>query len=496
MRLCIRSVGVALMAVVAAVLLALAPTTESAYAYAAATDILPGWFGYPFSDQESTDLATTFITGATGTPPPAPLMVQYLPALPPPNSIESGNVIFGYSQGAFLATTYKQDFNQYWANNAGVPPDVTFVLIGNQDRPNGGAFARQGFFPTPTETAGAQPGQITTYDIVRQYDGAADLPTNPLDLLAVANAAAGFLLAHTNYFTVDMSQAMFQSTYGDTNYYLIPTYPLPLLMPLDLIPVVGPLLADTLDPSLRVLVEAGYDRTINPGVPTPFNYLYSPDPSTLASNFQVAIMTGLDNESEDLGMGRPLGTVRPGPYGVGGPPVLLATTSTQQGGTPTPSLLGTVSGLPSLPSPATLAADLAPLSQPASSPPTSTPSPSSTTMSPLAAATVSGPESASRTSGANENADVTKPSSTTTAAEEPSTPAIQVATKPARPLIGGPIDFVGSEVKHPASSSTDPSLKSLFGGLLAPAGGGAAAQGGGTSQGGPKGGEGGGSSPH
>jgi hypothetical protein len=172
---------------------------------------------------------------------------------------------------------------------------------------------------------GATPGEITTYDIVRQYDGSGDLPTNPLNLLSGANAALGFILVHTDYFSVDMSQAISQGTYGDTQYYLIPTYPLPILMPLTLIPLVGQLIADTLDPLLRVMVEAGYDRTINPGVPTPSNFLYSPEPEVLSENLRVAFLTGLDNGFDDLGMGRPLGTVEPGPYGVGGPPVTVAT---------------------------------------------------------------------------------------------------------------------------------------------------------------------------
>jgi hypothetical protein len=39
---------------------------------------------------------------------------------------------------------------------------------------------------------------------------------------------------------------------------------------------------------------------------------------------------GMDNWSEDTGQGRPLGTERPGPYGVGGPPVSLGSISDQQ----------------------------------------------------------------------------------------------------------------------------------------------------------------------
>ena len=195
---------------------------------------------------------------------------------------------------------------------------------------------------TPTTTAGATPGQITTYDIARQYDGFADFPTNPLNPLADANALAGVLLVHPGYGSVDMSQAVPQGTYGDTAYYLIPTYPLPLLMPLQIIPGVGPVLADTLDPALRVLVEAGYNRTINPGVPTPANFLYFPNPVALTTNLLIAIPTGLDNGIGDLAGAsvRPFGTLRPSAsngYVVGGPSLTLAN---QTNPNPSPTPLG------------------------------------------------------------------------------------------------------------------------------------------------------------
>ena len=55
---------------------------------------------------------------------------------------------------------------------------------------------------------------------------------------------------------------------GDTTYYFIPTDTLPLLRPLrDL--GADPVLLDAVEPALRVLVEAGYDRTTPFGQPAP-----------------------------------------------------------------------------------------------------------------------------------------------------------------------------------------------------------------------------------
>jgi hypothetical protein len=156
---------------------------------------------------------------------------------------------------------------------------------------------------------------------------------NPLNPVADLNAIMGFYYLHGQYPNANPSTAIYQGQYGDTNYYLIPTYPLPLLMPLESIPVIGFPLADTLDPPLRVIVESAYDRSTSPGVPTPFNPLYFPNPVTFGTNLLVAIPTGLDNGISDFTGTRPLGTTRPGPYGVGG----LATVGINGQPTPPPS---------------------------------------------------------------------------------------------------------------------------------------------------------------
>jgi hypothetical protein len=205
------------------------------------------------------------------------------------------------------------------------------VVIGNITRPNGGFFARIPglhipiidltlYGATPTQTAGAAPGQVTTYDIVGQYDGAADFPAYPADPLALANAALGVLYVHAKYQDLNMNDAVSQGQYGDTDYYLIPTKLLPLLQPLASLGVPAPILA-ALDAPLRVLVEAGYDRTASPGQPTPAGLVPPVSPIQLTANFLRAIPTGLDDGLQQLGLGRPFGTTPAGPYGVGGPPV-------------------------------------------------------------------------------------------------------------------------------------------------------------------------------
>jgi hypothetical protein len=257
-------------------------------------------------------------------------------------------VIFGYSQGASVVTLYKRDFNALYANPlpGTTIPYPTFVVIGNITRPNGGFFARipglhisiiglRLYGATPTETAGAAPGQITTHDIVGQYDGAADFPAYPANLLALANAVFGTLYVHANYQHLGFSDAVSQGQHGDTAYYMIPAKLLPLLRPLAQLGVPTPLLA-ALDAPLRVLVEAGYDRAASPGQPTPAGLIPAFNPLALAINLARAIPNGIDDGLQQLGLGRPFGTTAAGPYGVGKPLLTPSDTASPMGGSPPP----------------------------------------------------------------------------------------------------------------------------------------------------------------
>jgi hypothetical protein len=116
---------------------------------------------------------------------------------------------------------------------------------------------------------------------------------------------------------------------------MVPTHPVPILLPLNRIPKVGPVLADTLDPTVRLLVEAGYDRTISPGQPTKIELGYFPNPITLARNLLISIPTGLDNGFQDTIGRRPFETERPdvmgqGAYGINAVPVTMTPTTNEQ----------------------------------------------------------------------------------------------------------------------------------------------------------------------
>ncbi|MBU3706450.1 MAG: PE-PPE domain-containing protein, partial [Mycobacterium sp.] len=157
--------------------------------------------------------------------------------------------VLGFSQSATIATNEK-------AALIADPTDATvsFVLVANPNRPNGGILQRfaGGYLPvlgvsfngaTPTDSPVAAP--MTTVDITRQYDFVADFPTNPLNPLALINSVFGYYLIHLSPF--DIGTPVLQGQYQDSTYYLDPAETLPMLMPLQAIPLLGPLLSTVLD---------------------------------------------------------------------------------------------------------------------------------------------------------------------------------------------------------------------------------------------------------
>ncbi|MGD9619812.1 MAG: PE-PPE domain-containing protein [Mycolicibacterium sp.] len=255
---------------------------------------------------------------------------------------DSTYVVYSYSESATIATNQKLGLIAH-----PVESEVSFIMVANPNRPHGGILERFVGVHIPilgvtfngaTPTFSPEPAPLTTIDVARQYDGWADFPTNPLNLPSVVNALMGTHYVHGDYFGVGTPQL--QGQFQDATYYLTPTPIVPLLMPLQAIPFLGTALAVTLDPAVRVMVETGYDRTINPGKPTPAKYLYIPNVIKTAVDLVVAIPTGWDDGISYLTgdpNNRPFHTKRPdSPFGVGGPPVF--TGAIDPYGAPTPYL--------------------------------------------------------------------------------------------------------------------------------------------------------------
>ncbi|MBI3692325.1 MAG: PE-PPE domain-containing protein, partial [Mycolicibacterium aromaticivorans] len=267
-------------AVAAAVAVGLTPTVSSAPVLTAATvDYLRGTnIGWTPTDQQYRDFISRVLDG-TNTPAATPTSagnIAYNAGFWPVSNnyifdktwnqsvaqgvknVEArdpqGDVIFGLSQGAVVLSRYKAAHPEGTGN--------TFVLVENPSRPNGGILERFAGLYIPVldiSVSGATPDNgDTTVDVARQYDGWADFPTYPLNLLATVNAIMGMIYVHgqtqTELTAADIEAAKaggsaYYQQHGDTTYYLIRTPLVPLLMPLKGI-VPDPILG-AIDPVLR-----------------------------------------------------------------------------------------------------------------------------------------------------------------------------------------------------------------------------------------------------
>jgi hypothetical protein len=89
---------------------------------------------------------------------------------------------------------------------------------------------------------------------------------------------------------------------GTTEYYLIPTQDLPVLDPLRYLPG-GNILADMLQPDMRVIIDLGYDRTGDANLTTPAE-MVNPniDWTTVDSELALGAQQGITAAEVDMGM--------------------------------------------------------------------------------------------------------------------------------------------------------------------------------------------------
>ncbi len=213
--------------------------------------------------------------------------------------ISAGNnvVVVGYSQSAVISSLEMQALAS--SPNPPSPSQLSFVLLGDPMNPNGGLMERFPGLMLPSLGVDFYGATMTntiypTHIYTIEYDGFADFPRYPLDVLADLNALAGIPHAHEQY--ANLSAALVATAitlptdpaYGTaTTYSMIPTNDLPLLDGLRTVPVIGNPLADLLQPDLTYLVNWGYGNpaygysTGPANVPTPFG-LVPPLSATIA----------------------------------------------------------------------------------------------------------------------------------------------------------------------------------------------------------------------
>ncbi|MCV7152041.1 PE-PPE domain-containing protein [Mycolicibacterium pyrenivorans] len=161
-------------------------------------------------------------------------------------------IVFGYSQGARVATDWLEEFAA--AEDAPSADDLSFVLIGNPGRKYGGAHVIWHHVTPDT--------QYQVLDVARQYDLTADRPDR-FSLLAMANAYAGLVQLHGHYEDVDIyDPANYVWKEGNTTYVFVPTEDLPILNGLRRLGLDE--LADQLQGPLKEKIEKAYDRSYLP----------------------------------------------------------------------------------------------------------------------------------------------------------------------------------------------------------------------------------------
>ena len=230
--------------------------------------------------------------------------------------------VFGISQSAIISSLEMQNLangTSLFGANPPSPSQLNFVLTGNEVNPNGGLLSRfpnlsmpalgLDFYPAMNANT---PYQVANYTL--EYDGFADFPRYPINLLSDLNAVAGIVFVHTTYLDLTPTQVnnaiqlpMSPGYTGNTTYYMIPTADLPLLKPLDAIPVIGKPLVDLLQPDMKVLVNLGYgpDPTLGystsyADVPTPFGLFPNANPGTVFNALAAGTQQGIHDFSLDL----------------------------------------------------------------------------------------------------------------------------------------------------------------------------------------------------
>jgi hypothetical protein len=185
------------------------------------------------------------------------------------NNTSGDKVAYGFSGGARVVSAWLE---QQAESGAATADDTNIVLIGNSGRKYGGI---NGFFwgdvfnmlMTPTDT------DTDVLDVARQFDPIADFPDNPFNLLALANAWAGFNSIHLTYSQTELdAPGNYVWKEDNTTYVYIPTAHLPILQGLRDVGLGA--LADELEAPLRKLIEPAYTRdylenaTVIPGAGT------------------------------------------------------------------------------------------------------------------------------------------------------------------------------------------------------------------------------------
>ncbi|GKU64768.1 hypothetical protein NJB18182_52680 [Mycobacterium montefiorense] len=180
-------------------------------------------------------------------------------------------VVIGHSQSATVASVHMRYLESLPAALRPSTQLLEFTLTANPSNPFGGILTQPipGFgelrFPMPLTT------QYATQMFTMQYDVVADFPKNPLWPPTFLNSLFSFFDTHyitSHIAALESGVGTIQQQIGNVTMHFIPSTRLPLLDPLRwYLPTLGNLLADTLQPFLKPIVDLGHYGLL----PSPLN---------------------------------------------------------------------------------------------------------------------------------------------------------------------------------------------------------------------------------
>ncbi|ARG81102.1 PE family protein [Mycobacterium kansasii] len=266
---------------------------------------------YPLTGEKSLPLTTSVSQG---------VQILHNAILSEVNTLGNSVVVGGYSQSAIIASLEMRNLAPMPPGPAPPADRLGFVLLANPMNPNGGLLSRFAGLSLPSlgvEFFGATPADTIypTSIYTHEYDGFADFPRYPLNIVSDLNAIAGIAFVHTDTPEInpqtlppgDLIKLPTEPTYnGNTSYYIIRTHHLPLLTPLRFIPVLGNPLADLVEPNLTTIVNLGYGdprygySTAPANVPTPFGLFPEVDPAVVAGELVTGTQQGFNAAVNDI----------------------------------------------------------------------------------------------------------------------------------------------------------------------------------------------------
>jgi pimeloyl-ACP methyl ester carboxylesterase len=258
-----------------------------------------------------------------------------------------GATLFGYSQGGAVVSNALRRLE----GDPLLDKVNSVVMIGNAYNPDGGLFTRLGFLPTipflnitfgpatPVDTG------IPMTSIGFEYDPVMYAPLYWGNPLAMLNAFAAFDNVHGYYLTPNGNGPTDPIAYGYTeeevaailagpcpgpncrvdsfgnDYYMIPAKSLPIMnllmsvVPSPLTPVVKPFV-DLVSPTLKVLIDLGYDWSGDPGVTRTLSILpFNPFQNWVEVGVRLVAAAGEGVQAflGDLGVGPTVAPPAPAP---------------------------------------------------------------------------------------------------------------------------------------------------------------------------------------